>query len=245
MSALDRALPLLAAARETLSDLTRNWPLSAWGLWTALFAVFSYGTLDRPVARLFKSTLSGNWEGFFKIVTHLGLGGYWIAPGVVVLLFCLWRRRRAIAPAEQDNWRHASLSALYFVLTTVVTGVLTDVIKPLVGRLRPRELFEQGLYGFHPLTTDWATNSFPSGHSQAIFSAMTALAVILPRYNLMWFALAVLVATSRVVTSVHYLSDVAAGIYIGVAGAVLFRRAFAARGIDVRLRLHQDNRLTE
>jgi len=53
--------------------------------------------------------------------------------------------------------------------------LLVNLLKYLIGRIRPRHLFEQGLYGFSPLNTQWGMNSFPSGHSQAIFAAMAKL----------------------------------------------------------------------
>ena len=76
-------------------------------------------------------------------------------------------------------------------------------------------------------------NSFPSGHSQASGAAMTALMILAPRYALIWLVVAVLVPASRVVTTVHYLSDAVAGSWVGIVGAVLVARVFAKRGYSI------------
>jgi membrane-associated phospholipid phosphatase len=239
----------LAAALRRLAGLavtlTRRLPLTAWFLWTALFSLFSYELLDQPLALFCKAHLQGYWEGFFKIVTDLGEANRWIFPGLAVWGWCWWWQRRSLEPVRQERLRSVRQAASYFVLSMAASGVFVNLAKFAIGRLRPRLLFEQGLYGFQPFNTEWSSNSFPSGHSQAAFAAMTALAIILPRYDIMWLALAVLVAVSRVATSVHYLSDAVMGSYLGIAGAILLRRVYAARGISPRLRFDRDRRLEE
>ena len=47
--------------------------------------------------------------------------------------------------------------------------------------------------------------------------------------------LGLLVAFSRVALSVHYLGDVVMGSYVGIIAAILMHRAFAAKGIEVKL----------
>ncbi len=236
MSRLAPLLDLLAAAGRAVTALGRRWPLAAAALWCLLAALLSYLLFDRFVALWFKQHLPGsNWEGFFKIVTTLGLGGVWLIPPPPLWLACRWQQARAAYGDEAGRWRRRADALLYFFLTVALSGLFVDAVKVVVGRYRPRALFEQGLYGFHPFSAHWAINSFPSGHSQTIFAAMMALAVIVPRYNRAWLLLAALVAFSRVATSVHYLSDVIMGSYIGICAALLMHRAFRARGIEVRL----------
>ncbi len=236
MNRLDPLLECLAGAGRRLAAFNRRWPLAAAGLWCLLAAALSYLLFDRLVALWFKQHLPGsNWEGFFKIVTTLGLGGVWLIPPPLLWLACRWQKTRAAYGDAAARWRRWSDSLLYFFLTVALSGLFVDAVKVVVGRYRPRALFEQGLYGFHPFSTHWAINSFPSGHSQTIFAAMTALAILLPRYGRAWMLLAALVAFSRVATSVHYLSDVIMGSYIGISAAILTHRAFRARGVEVRL----------
>ena len=67
------------------------------------------------------------------------------------------------------------------------------------------------------------TSSFPSGHSTAAFSA----AVLLSEDDALWplyFAVAAIVASSRVYVKMHHASDVVAGATLGVGLGLVGRR---------------------
>lgn len=227
---------LIADGWSRVVRITRERPILAWGVHCLLFAAVSYLLLDRAVAVWFKTHIADTrYEGFFRTVTDIGLGGVWLVPSGLGWLFCRWRLWRAEFFDVAGRYRRWSDSLLYFFLTVALSGLFVDVVKAVIGRIRPRAYFEQGLYGFHPFSTDWGMNDFPSGHSQTIFAAMTALAFIIPRYDRAFWILGAVVAFSRVALSVHYLGDVVTGCYVGIAAAHLMRRAFAARGIDVVL----------
>jgi membrane-associated phospholipid phosphatase len=63
------------------------------------------------------------------------------------------------------------------------------------------------------------TSSFPSGHAASAAAFATGAAMELPGLAPAVFALALAVGASRVVTGVHYPSDVLAGFAIGAAAA--------------------------
>ena len=101
------------------------------------------------------------------------------------------------------------------VLFALIIGALiTNVcVKPAVARIRPYEVIE----GLIPLINPPMDFSFPSGHSCAAFAAATACWEGLPKkYGIAMLALAGLVSFSRLYLGVHYPSDVAAGIAVGV-----------------------------
>lgn len=225
--------------------VSSRWPLGISGIAVSIFCFLSYGSIDRPLAAYCKLHLAVTTEGFFKTVTDLGNSTVWLIPGAVAWLYCRWRLRIASSEERRTYFRQLGHAALYFVLNIAASGLFVDAVKAIIGRSRPRLLFEQSLYTFHPFTIGWAWNSFPSGHSQSIFAAMMALVFILPRYDVMWLLIAVLVAASRVITTVHFLSDITMGAYIGIIGAILMRRVFQARKIDVRLRFTRDRFLTD
>jgi membrane-associated phospholipid phosphatase len=219
---------------------TRRFPL-AWSLvYVVLFCALAMLVLDRPLARLLKAHVGGDVEGFFKVVTRLGEAQLYLIPAGILFAGMLAASIRAATPEAADLWRRLSVAPGFMFLTMAVSGLISNAVKFGVGRLRPRYLFEQGLYGFEPFNTAWAMNSFPSGHSQAGFAAMTALVVIFPRYDLLWLLIAALVAVSRVVTTVHFLSDAVAGSFLAIAVTVLLARLFRARGLDPQWRLPRD-----
>ena len=229
-----QAEPARAACRRQWAR-SRAWPLSWSFLYAGLFCLLSYWAFDRALARLLKAHVGGEVEGFFKVVTTLGLGGVYLVPAGLLALGLLLAAWRAPSLAGRDRLRHLAIAPGFLFLSVAISGLIGNAVKFCLGRYRPRYLFDDNLYGFTLFSHKWALNSFPSGHSQAAFAAMTALAIIFPRYDLMWLAIATLVALSRVVTTVHYLSDTVAGAWLGVAVTVALARWFRAKGWEPRL----------
>lgn len=91
-------------------------------------------------------------------------------------------------------------------------------IKSLFQRRRPAFEGERPL----PLRQP-RTSSFPSGHATSAFTA----AGLLAEHDASWpvyYALALVVATSRAYVRIHHASDVAVGIVVGVALGRAIRR---------------------
>lgn len=229
-----QAAPLRAAfARQW--DRTRRQPLLWSFAYVALFCVLSILLLDRPLARALKAHVGGDVEGFFQVVTRLGEAQLYLVPAGLAWVGLMLASLRAAAQASRDRLRRLAVAPGFLFLSMAVSGLISNAIKFSLGRYRPRYLFEGDLYGFSFFNREWGMNSFPSGHSQAGFAAMTALVVIFPRYDIMWLAIAVLVALSRVITTVHYLSDAVAGSWLAICVTVAMARAFRARGWEPRL----------
>jgi len=114
------------------------------------------------------------------------------------------------------RWRDA-------VRLSTVVGIesllVNQGIKRLFGRVRPRRSEDSGERHLRqPITS-----SFPSGHASA---AMTAAAVLSrgSRFGPLYYAIGVVVATSRIHVKMHHASDVVAGAATGfVLGAVATR----------------------
>jgi len=103
-----------------------------------------------------------------------------------------------------------------------VASAVSNVIgKGLTGRARPSAEVPEGRRLTHGLPR---TTSFPSGHAASAAAFATGAGLELPALALPVGALAAAVGASRVVTGVHYPSDVLAGFTIGVGAALLTRR---------------------
>lgn len=213
-------------------------PLS-WGtLYVGLFCALSMLALDRPVAAWLKGVIAGEIEGFFKIVTRLGEAQLYLIPAGILFLLLMLAAWRAPSPQARARWQQWAVTPGFLFLSIATSGLISNAIKTSLGRLRPRYWFEQGLYGFEPFNSHWGMNSFPSGHSQAGFAAMTALMVIFPRHAALWLSIAVLVAASRVATTVHWLSDAVAGSWLAICVTILLARWFRAKGWRVGYSSH-------
>jgi membrane-associated phospholipid phosphatase len=108
-------------------------------------------------------------------------------------------------------------------MVTAGVAILNPVVKLLVARTRPELV--------RPLVTRPSTFSFPSGHSAVASAFYLTLALLVSenrgwgvdrRTAFMWGAIVApgLVGFSRVYLGVHYLSDVVAGVALGVSWSV-------------------------
>ncbi len=102
----------------------------------------------------------------------------------------------------------------------IESALVNGVIKSFFRRRRPPT---EGFIHAWPLRRP-RTSSFPSGHATSAFSA----AALLSEDDALWplyYAIAVVVATSRVYVKMHHASDVVAG---AALGALMGRAARAA-----------------
>jgi len=123
------------------------------------------------------------------------------------------------------------------IAATYLGGLMVDVIKLSVERVRPRAADLAGVaswfgtFGTGSLATAKPRMSdlmsFPSGHSAVAAGLAAALAWRYPHGWPLFAFLAAATATQRVVSSAHYPSDVACGAAVGLLGAAvcLGRRA--------------------
>ncbi len=99
------------------------------------------------------------------------------------------------------------------------SALINRGVKSLFRRTRPaRE--EHAVFALRKPRS----SSFPSGHATSAFMAATLLSSGRPRSRPLWFALAAVVASSRVHVRIHHGSDVAAGAVIGVGLGRLVRK---------------------
>ena len=72
--------------------------------------------------------------------------------------------------------------------------------------------------------------SFPSGHTMTAFSIALVLSYFYPALEGTLFFLAISIGFSRIVLGMHFLSDVLAGVVLGVALGCASITAFASLG---------------
>jgi membrane-associated phospholipid phosphatase len=116
-------------------------------------------------------------------------------------------------------WRRPWL-LIWVVVAVGLADLEADLGKLLIHRHRPFE---------HQIGPSLRTHSFPSGHSATAFAGATMLAYFAPRARVPLYALAVLIAYSRLYNGVHYPTDVLAGAALGTATALLLRAAIRRR----------------
>jgi len=159
-------------------------------------------SLDASVFAWVQALPHPHWLNILMVVvTTAGVrSGVWLALGVVLA----FQR-----PDGRDGlWRLA--------LALAMTGILVDlIVKPAVARERPaaRSAVVERVLD-RPTTF-----SFPSGHAAEGAAGAYALSRFWPRAAPLW-ALAVVIAISRVYLGVHYPIDILAGFAIGLACSI-------------------------
>jgi len=142
----------------------------------------------------------GLLKSIAAFLAHSGDSWFWAAGLILVALF------------GNDFWRPWAVTVLACI---VVLALLVLVVKFTVKRRRP-----EGEWGLLYRSTD--PHSFPSGHAARAIE----LAVVVSGLGPAWLAVvlwiwAPLVALARVAMGVHYLSDVVAGMLLGVLVGLL------------------------
>jgi membrane-associated phospholipid phosphatase len=188
---------------------------------------------DGPIVGV-RGTLPASVLAFFQAATRFGKSDWLLIPsGLLVIAVASgdWRGPpRAVAAA----WAEVGALAGVFFVAIAAPGLIADIVKPLVGRARPRALAE-GASAFAPFHLGYAHASFPSGHADTMAALAVVAVLALGARALPVVVGAMIVAMSRMVIGVHHFSDVAAGVLLGGAVAYLVVRSAAAAGIGFTL----------
>jgi len=172
---------------------------------------------DPHIAHWSYTHVTGVVHDACEAVTHFGDAGVLAVLVLVVVAWLAYVRRR--------------FDAALLTVSAGATALLTAALKEAFRRDRPVYVDARGPKSF----------SFPSGHSSGAFAVYLLLAILLTSDRgrvtrsstiVGAVALATLVAASRVLLPVHFLSDVIAGTAIGVAvvaAALVVRTAYTDR----------------
>ncbi|WP_448952730.1 phosphatase PAP2 family protein [Labrys neptuniae] len=171
---------------------------------------------------------------YARIVTNLGDSGLYLVPLGVVLIAL------AVVDLELPPRLDAALRQLWlqlaFAFASIAgTGLAVNVIKRMIGRVRPFHVEAGGSWSFEPFSWRAANASLPSGHAT---TAWTVAAIIIlccgPRWRPWLFAFGAIVCLSRVIVGAHYPADVVAGALFGWFATMWFADFLARRGLVFR-----------
>jgi membrane-associated phospholipid phosphatase len=101
----------------------------------------------------------------------------------------------------------------------------------LIGRARPLEFAQTGVFNFHAVFNEWNFQSFPSGHTTTAMATALVVGFLAPQFFKLILLIALSAGISRVVIGMHYPTDVIAGFVLGALGAYAVRNLYARHGV--------------
>jgi undecaprenyl-diphosphatase len=141
------------------------------------------------------------------LATRLGDGWLWYALGIVILLYGGERRFLAVGAAAS------------------AAGLGICIFRLMKGRSRRRRPCDIEPHCWSEILPP-DKYSFPSGHSITAFAIAIAIGLFYPELQPCLLATAVVIALSRIILGMHFLSDVVVGSIIGVILGLLSHHFF-------------------
>ncbi len=180
----------------------------------AAICVVSYFWLDRPLAGVM-TAVDPILHAAAGVVSAVSDPRIWYLLAGAGIPLSWWLQR-----IGDDRAR----KVLFVALALLTTWIVVAALKYLTGRPRPPMFLDHGLYGFLFPAGAADFRSFPSGHTACAFALAVTLGHYLRPARHVLFAVAGLIALSRMVLGIHYLSDVVAGAYLGVMIPIFISR---------------------
>ena len=161
-------------------------------------------------------TMLGNFHGTSVIIDNLMIffsmlgnaGILWIGIGLVMLV-----------PEKTRKWGFQMLCAM--ALTFIIGNL---ILKNLFHRTRPYFVHEE--LDAMRLVARPSEYSFPSGHTMNGITGALTMIFWDKRFGIPAMVVAVIISFSRLYNTVHYPTDVIAGVGIGVVSACIIQMVF-------------------
>jgi undecaprenyl-diphosphatase len=166
---------------------------------------------------------------FADELTDFGRATWILVPtgGLLVLIAVL--ASAGLSRISQHVLAAAAVKLSFLFTACALPGLMVTTVKRLIGRARPLVDGSANPFLYHPFGWKVEYAGMPSGHATNAFAAAVAIGALWPRARPFMWAYAIVIALTRVALTAHFPSDVLAGAFVGVGGALLVRRWFAAR----------------
>lgn len=110
----------------------------------------------------------------------------------------------------------------FVMITSLSAWGIATIAKSFIFSPRPFLLFDN----VKPLFLHGGVESFPSGHAMFFSALAMSLYFIHKRMGVLYFIVALIVGTARVVAGIHHPRDIFFGYIFGVAIALIFKLIF-------------------
>jgi membrane-associated phospholipid phosphatase len=167
----------------------------------------------------------------FDAITEIGNSRWYMFPSLALAaLIALYLRYGHPVEKARRIWRWLSGSFLFLFFSVFIPGFFLNLVKWTAGRARPKLMLREEYFGFDPIKFDPDYNSFPSGHAQVSICVALAVGCFFPKARPWLLAVAVIIAVSRIVILVHFISDVMASIAIALSFSWVIQAWYRDKG---------------
>ena len=186
---------------------------------------FAILEVDKPLAVFFKRSANSPWVATAQILIVLSI------PALFVFMLALVFHYVVTGEKPQPRNRIFAL-----VLSAVLAILCVEVAKAVLDRISIDEYIATGAYGFRFFTLTGTTDlsSFPSEYGAIAGVAAAGLWLIVPVYRPTIVVLGMLLPACQVITAADFLSDIIAGLEIGIIVFLGICKIFQAVGDPIR-----------
>ncbi len=151
---------------------------------------------------------------FFIEITELGDSLWYFL--IIISLFLLSFISKKANLISFKTWAHIKSFSFFSFFYLILVGLVTQLLKHIIGRPRPNHVDLNKTDGFNFFSTDASFHSFPSGHSSTIIAVALILTLLIPRLKIFFLIIGFIVALSRVVVEAHFATDIVAGALVAI-----------------------------
>jgi membrane-associated phospholipid phosphatase len=201
-------------------------------LLTILFTVISYSYLDKAIALLVFRLIRSS---YFVTQATSDIPDI-LLYFVMTLTVASWTARFFLLRLGIQNRHTSFLRACGTVLP--IAFVAKFIFQYVFGRSDPHSwLFFHHPPHFYWFRIDEGYGCFPSGHMTVFTAFIAILSRYYRRYRPVFVALLILLALALIGTDYHFVSDVVAGLFLGMVLALIFADEQRFRGLRSCLRI--------
>ncbi len=192
-----------------------------YGIMAIVLILLGFFKLDQAIAYFFKLPALEAYYAFNREITNVGYSIHYFVMAIIGLLVSRYFYKR-ISFLKNNPAANKALGvwSLFVIKCLVIIGVVTNIFKFIIGRQRPHSTEDFQNLNFVPLSTHSHWHSFPSGHTQVMFTIATIASLIFPKYTKAWLSLAFYLGFTRVVIHQHFFSDFIGGAFLGCIGVL-------------------------